>query len=68
MLAPYCMIHFGKPWPEAAAALPAGLVLGTLALGTRSIASGVVLHVTVALGMDLMALAQQGALPTRLWP
>jgi membrane protease YdiL (CAAX protease family) len=68
MLAPYCMIHFGKPWPEALAALPAGLVLGTLALGTRSIASGVLLHITVALGMDLMALWRQGGWPDSGWP
>jgi membrane protease YdiL (CAAX protease family) len=68
MLAPYCMIHFGKPWPEALAALPAGLVLGTLALGTRSIAGGVLLHVTVALGMDLMALGRQGGWPDAWWP
>ncbi len=67
-MVPYCMIHFTKPWPEVLGAMPAGIVLGTLAMRTRSIWGGVALHVAVALTMDVLALAQQGRLPTRLWP
>jgi len=66
MVVPYCMIHFGKPIAETFGAIAAGLVLGTLALGTRSIWSGFFIHVSVALSMDLAALVQKGALP-RLW-
>jgi membrane protease YdiL (CAAX protease family) len=56
MLIPYCMIHFGKPFPETIGAIGAGLVLGTLAMRTRSIWGGVVIHVGVAISMDLLAL------------
>jgi membrane protease YdiL (CAAX protease family) len=66
-LVPYCMIHFGKPWAEALGALVAGVVLGTLALRTRSIWSGAFIHVTVAVGMDIAALLQTGGLPRTAW-
>jgi len=56
MLVPYCMIHFGKPMAETLGALGAGLVLGTLAMRTRSIWGGVVIHVCVAVTMDVLAL------------
>jgi membrane protease YdiL (CAAX protease family) len=57
MVVPYCMIHYGKPMPETFGAIVAGLVLGTLAMRTRSIWGGVMLHIAVALTMDLMATA-----------
>jgi membrane protease YdiL (CAAX protease family) len=63
MVVPYCMIHFGKPWAEALAAILAGVVLGTLALKTRSIWSGFLIHVTVALSMDTAAMLQGRGLP-----
>jgi membrane protease YdiL (CAAX protease family) len=63
MVVPYCMIHFGKPWAEALAAILAGTVLGTLSLKTRSIWSGFLIHVTVAVSMDLAALLQTRGLP-----
>jgi membrane protease YdiL (CAAX protease family) len=56
MIVPYCMIHFGKSALETLAAIIAGVVLGTLAMRTRSIWGGVVIHVAVALTMDLLAL------------
>lgn len=56
MLVPYCMIHFGKPLPETIGALGAGLILGTLAMRTRSIWGGVLIHVGVAVTMDVLAL------------
>lgn len=68
MVVPYCMIHFGKPFPETLAAIVAGVVLGTLALRTRSIWSGFLIHVSVAISMDLAALAQTTGLPDRWWP
>jgi membrane protease YdiL (CAAX protease family) len=68
MVVPYCMIHFGKPFPETIAAIVAGLVLGTLAMKTRSIWSGFLIHVSVAVSMDMAALAQTTGLPDHLWP
>jgi membrane protease YdiL (CAAX protease family) len=58
MMIPYCMIHFGKPFPECFAAILAGIVLGTLALRTRSIWCGFLIHVSVALSMDVAAILQ----------
>lgn len=62
MLAPYCMIHFHKPWQEAIGAILAGLVLGTLAYRTGTVVYGILLHYGVALTMDLLALVQTGQL------
>jgi len=68
MVVPYVMIHFGKPGLETVGAIFAGVVLGTLAMKTRSIWSGVLIHVSVALTMDLVSLVQRGALPSAWWP
>ncbi len=62
MSVPYTMIHFQKPLPETLGAIFAGLALGTLALRTRSIFGGVIIHVTVAWSMDLLALFHKGLL------
>ncbi len=64
MLAPYCMIHYYKPLPEALGAIGAGLVLGVLSYRTGTILYGWFLHYAVALSMDVLALGQLG----RLWP
>jgi membrane protease YdiL (CAAX protease family) len=55
---PYCMIHYGKPMTETIGAIFAGVILGTLAMRTRSIWGGVLIHVGVAWTMDLLAIAQ----------
>ncbi len=68
MVIPYCLIHYAKPAPEAFAAIIAGVVLGTLAMKTRSVWGGVLLHVTIAWSMDLAALLQTTGLPHQLWP
>lgn len=62
MTVPYTMIHFVKPMPEATAAIVAGLVLGFLALKTKSFVPGIFLHVGVAITMDLLVLWRTGAL------
>ena len=59
MMIPYVMIHIGKPMIECFAAIIAGIVLGTLALKTRSIWAGFLIHVSVALSMDLLAIWQK---------
>jgi membrane protease YdiL (CAAX protease family) len=68
MAVPYCMIHFGKPYLEAHAAIIAGVVLGSLALRSRSIYAGFLVHITVAFLMDFLALHSRNALPTTWWP
>lgn len=62
MTIPYTMIHFSKPMPEAFAAIVAGLVLGTLAVRSRSFVPGILLHVSVAITMDMLVLARIGAI------
>lgn len=62
MLAPYCMIHYYKPMPEALGSIGAGLLLGLLAWRTGTIVYGWFLHYAVALTMDLLALHQVGRL------
>ena len=64
MTVPYCMIHFGKPLPETIGAIIAGIFLGTLSLWTRSIWLGVLIHVSVAVSMDLAAMHYRGELQT----
>lgn len=56
MVVPYCMIHYGKPLPETCGAILAGLLLGTFAMRTKSIWGGVMIHVGVAISMDVLAL------------
>jgi membrane protease YdiL (CAAX protease family) len=67
MCVPYCMIHYGKPYLEAAGAVVAGVALGSLAMRTKSIYSGFLVHVSVALTMDLTALSHKSGLPKSLW-
>lgn len=67
MAVPYCMIHYGKPYLEANGAIVAGVVLGSLAMRTRSIYSGFLVHITVAFLMDILALWRRGALPVTFW-
>jgi len=62
MMVPYMMIHFQKPGLEAFGSIIAGFVLGTLALGGRSIWWGALVHVSVALSMDLLAVWHRGLL------
>lgn len=56
MIVPYCMVHFGKPFPETIVAIGAGIVLGTVAMRTGSIWGGVLVHLGVAFTMDALAL------------
>jgi len=56
MIVPYCMIHYGKPMPETLGAIGAGVILGTLAMRTKSIWGGVLIHIGVAMTMDVLAL------------
>lgn len=64
-IVPYAMIHFSKPLPETLGSIIAGIALGTLALRTRSIYGGVLVHCAVAWSMDLFVLFHRGQLPWR---
>ena len=68
MAVPYMMIHLTKPWPEAFGAILFGILLGILALRSRSIWGGALVHMTIALSMDLLSLMQTGRWPVAVWP
>ncbi len=51
---PFVVAHLGKPEGEAMGAVIAGLVLGRIALSSRSIFPGVLLHFMVAGTMDFL--------------
>ena len=61
MVVPYTMIHFHKPFPECLGAVVAGTVLGVLALRYRTFWGGTLVHILVALTMDLLAVLRSGA-------
>ncbi|MEL6181837.1 MAG: type II CAAX endopeptidase family protein [Myxococcota bacterium] len=60
MCIPYCMIHFGKPAPETFGAIIAGLALGYLALKSKSWLYGGLLHWSIGITMDLLAIMHRG--------
>lgn len=68
MAVPYTMIHFAKPWPEALGAVLFGILLGMLALRSRSIWGGFMTHATIALSMDLLGLWRTDGWPSQWWP
>ncbi|HWV15477.1 MAG TPA: CPBP family intramembrane glutamic endopeptidase [Cellvibrio sp.] len=68
MCVPYLMIHFPKLWLEATGAILFGLFLGILALQSRSIWGGVLVHAGVAVSMDMAALLRKQGLPDNFWP
>ena len=68
MIVPYLMLHFTKPWLEASGAIFFGLFLGMLAFYSRTIWGGVMVHVSIALSMDIAALLQTKGLPQQLFP
>lgn len=54
----YCMIHFSKPEGEAISAIFGGYLLGVIALKSRNIMGGVMIHMGIAALMEVFALAQ----------
>ncbi len=68
MVVPYCMIHFGKPYLETIGAIIGPVALGSLSMKTKSVYQGTLLHITLALSMDLFALWEKNAFPTTFWP
>lgn len=66
LVIPYSLFHIHKPMPEALASIVAGLVLGYLALKSRSIWPGMLVHCGVAFSMDFFAMLRTGRLAA-LW-
>ncbi|GJM60637.1 hypothetical protein PEDI_11890 [Persicobacter diffluens] len=54
----YMVFHFGKPLPEAISSLFGGYLLGILSMQSKNIWGGVVVHVGIALLMELFAFLQ----------
>ncbi len=58
MVAVYVALHFGKPAAETISAFFGGLFLGALAFQTRHIWGGVIIHMGIALVIELLRFAQ----------
>jgi hypothetical protein len=58
MASVYCYIHFGKPMAESVSSIFGGYILGVVAMRTRSVMGGVMVHVGIALGMEWLAYLQ----------
>ena len=52
---PFAVMHYSKPFPEAAGSIVAGLLLGAVAFETRSFIYGAAIHWLVAASMDIIA-------------
>lgn len=68
MCVPYMMIHLPKLALEATGAILFGLFLGILALQSRSIWGGILVHAGVALSMDVAALLRKQDFPGSFFP
>ncbi len=55
MVTIYCFLHFGKPAGEAISSIFGGYILGVIALYSRSIWGGILIHVGVAWMMETAA-------------
>lgn len=55
MVAVYVFIHFGKPLPETIGSFFGGYILGVIAYYSKSVLGGMLIHIGVALGMELFA-------------
>jgi len=62
MIAVYVALHFGKPVMETISALFGGYFLGALAFQTRHIWGGVIIHMGIALIIELLRFFQYYAL------
>jgi hypothetical protein len=54
----YCFLHFGKPAGEAVSSIFGGYILGVIALETRSVWGGIIVHLGVAWLMELIGYIQ----------
>lgn len=59
MACAYCFLHFGKPLGECISSIFGGYLLGVIAFETRNVWGGILLHITLAWGMELAAYFQK---------
>jgi hypothetical protein len=55
MVTIYCFLHFGKPAGEAISSIFGGYMIGIIALYTRSLQGGIIIHVGIAWLMETAA-------------
>lgn len=55
MVVIYCFLHFGKPAGEAISSIFGGYIIGIIALSTRSLRGGIIIHVGIAWLMETAA-------------
>jgi hypothetical protein len=58
MVSAYAFLHFGKPLAEAVSSIFGGYILGVIALYSKNILGGCVIHMGVAYLMELFAILQ----------
>ncbi len=58
MVTSYCFLHFGKPIGETISSIFGGYLLGIIALNTRNIWGGILLHIGVAMLMEYFGYLQ----------
>ena len=58
MAVSYCILHFGKPLGETISSFFGGYLLGVIAYKTQNIYGGVLVHIAIALLMELFAFMQ----------
>jgi hypothetical protein len=58
MVAFYAAIHFGKPVLETVSSIFGGYILGVLAYQTKHIWGGIIVHIAIALTMEIMGFVQ----------
>lgn len=59
MVTMYVFLHFGKPLGEAISSLFGGFILGVIAYNTKNINGGIIIHIGIALMMELFAFIQK---------
>ena len=59
MVSTYCVLHFGKPMPEAISSIFGGFILGVVSYNTRNVWGGVIIHIGVAWSMELFGYLQR---------
>ena len=59
MVTMYAFLHFGKPLGETIGSVFGGYILGIMAFKTKNIWGGVILHIGIALLMELAAFIQK---------
>ncbi len=58
MAVAYCVLHFGKPLGETISSFFGGYLLGVIAYKTKNIYGGILVHIGIALLMELFAFIQ----------